>query len=118
MADGVVRPFDGDLDEYAAWLRARGNAGELRTPAPKPASTPAAAESPPPGKSVKVNPHKLGRAEARVAELEREIASVERELADPAVYGDADKVAALGRRQAALREELDEAEATLLALYG
>jgi ATP-binding cassette, subfamily F, member 3 len=118
VADGVVRPFDGDLDEYAAWLRARGNAGELRTPAAKPASTPAAVEPPPPGKSVKVNPHKLGRAEARVAELEREIASVERELADPAVYGDAERVAALGRRQAALREELDEAEATLLALYG
>ncbi|TDK20517.1 ABC transporter ATP-binding protein [Luteimonas aestuarii] len=117
VADGVVKPFDGDLDEYAAWLRARGNAGELRTPAAKPVVH-VEPEPPPPGKSVKVNPHKLGKAEARVAELEREIASVERELADPGVYGDAAKVAALGQRQAALREELEVAESELLALYG
>jgi ATP-binding cassette subfamily F protein 3 len=31
VADGKVEPFDGDLDEYAAWLRTRGGkAGEKR----------------------------------------------------------------------------------------
>ncbi|MCR6663536.1 MAG: ABC-F family ATP-binding cassette domain-containing protein [Luteimonas sp.] len=119
VADGVVKPFDGDLDEYAAWLRARGNAGELRAPASKPQpADPVVAEAPPPGKSVKVNPHKLGKAEARVAELEREIASIEGELAEPHVYADGTKIAALGQKQAELRAELEEAEAELLALYG
>ena len=117
VSDGVVKPFDGDLDEYAAWLRARGNAGELRAPVARQASD-VDATSPPPGKSVKVNPHKLGKAEARVTELEREIAALERELAEPGVYGDVAKVAALAQRQAGLREELEAAEAELLALYG
>ena len=118
VADGVVKPFEGDLDEYAAWLRARGNAGELRTPAAKPVAQVEVAQAPPPGKSVKVNPHKLGKAEARVADIEREIASVERDLADPDTYADGAKVAALAVRQATLRSELESAEAELLALYG
>ncbi len=118
VSDGVVKPFDGDLDEYAAWLRARGNAGELRTPAAKPVVQAAAIEAPPPGKSVKINPHKLGKAEARVAEIEREIASIERDLADPMVYADGAKAAALGQKQAELRGQLDAAESELLALYG
>ncbi len=118
VSDGVVKPFDGDLDEYAAWLRARGNAGELRTPAAKPVVQAAVIEAPPPGKSVKINPHKLGKAEARVAEIEREIASIERDLADPMVYADGVKAAALGQKQAELRGQLDAAESELLALYG
>jgi ATP-binding cassette, subfamily F, member 3 len=37
VADGKVEAFDGDLDEYAAWLRARGNkASDTKTPAVKP----------------------------------------------------------------------------------
>jgi ATP-binding cassette, subfamily F, member 3 len=37
VADGKVEAFDGDLDEYAAWLRARGNkASDTKTPAAKP----------------------------------------------------------------------------------
>ena len=33
VADGKVEAFEGDLDEYAAWLRARGNkAGDAKTP--------------------------------------------------------------------------------------
>src|SRR5690606_38465437 len=67
VAEGVVKPSDGDLDEYAAWLRSR--------PAiDRPAAAPAAATMPAPAakaaKPAKVNPHKLARAEARVAELE------------------------------------------------
>jgi ATP-binding cassette subfamily F protein 3 len=39
VADGRVELFDGDLDDYAAWLRARGsNAGAVEQGKPKPAA--------------------------------------------------------------------------------
>ena len=120
--DGIVEPFDGDLDDYAAWLRARpagdaagkpgkgGAAPVSAPPAAKPAPAVAAAKP-------KANPHKLQKAEARVARLEQQLAECAGQMADPAVYADAGKVADLGRRQLQLRAELDEAEGELLALY-
>jgi len=115
VSDGVVRPFDGDLDEYAAWLRSRPASEQARAPAmPKPAEPVPQTAKPVP----KVNPHKLGKAEARVAELEAELGGIEAQLADPAVYSDGARVAALGQRQAELRERLEDAESELLALYG
>ena len=119
VADGQVKPFDGDLDEYAAWLRARpADARDAsRAAAPGPAGPPAPAPVKAP-KPNKVNPHKLARAESRVAELEAELAEVEAGLADPAAYADGGaRAAELGARQAALRAQMGEAEAELLALY-
>ena len=118
--DGVVEPFDGDLDDYAAWLRSRPAPGEDKTLAAKPAAAPAPVAPPPAPakKAAKVNPHKLGQAEARVARLEEKLAECEAQMADPVVYSDAGKVADLGRTQMQLRAELEQAEAELLALYG
>ena len=115
--DGIVEPFDGDLDDYAAWLRTRPGADNPKTPAPKAApvvAAPVAASAP--AKS-KVNPHKLQKAEERVARLEAKLADCEAQMADPALYADAGKVADLGRQQLQLRGELEVAEAELLALY-
>ena len=114
VADGAVIPFDGDLDEYAAWLRARGNAGELRTP---PATQAAPVVATPVATKSKANPHKLQKAEARVAELERELSDIDGALADPGTYSDAAKATALGQRQTTLRTQLEQAEGELLALY-
>ena len=115
VSDGVVKPFDGDLDEYAAWLRSRPASEQARAPAmPKAPPPPPEPVRPQP----KVNPHKLGKAELRVAELEQALAEIEAELALPDTYADGQKVARLGQRQAQLREQLDEAESALLALYG
>ncbi|MGI8561211.1 MAG: ATP-binding cassette domain-containing protein, partial [Luteimonas sp.] len=119
VADGVVKPFDGDLDEYAVWLRTRAQEPrETRTsvvahaPSPKPAAATRAA------KRTKVNPHALAQAESRVATLESSLAGIETELADPATYSaGGERVQTLGRRQQAVREELSAAEAELLALY-
>ena len=116
VSDGVVIPFDGDLDEYAAWLRARGNAGELRTPPPTRAAAPAPAAAPAASRP-KANPHKLQKAEGRVAELEQALSEIDGALADPETYADPDKATTLGQRQAALRAELEQAEGDLLALY-
>jgi ATP-binding cassette subfamily F protein 3 len=50
VADGKVELFDGDLDEYAAWLRSRGSGssvaeqGKAKAPAPTKPSKPAKAD--------------------------------------------------------------------------
>jgi ATP-binding cassette subfamily F protein 3 len=115
--DGIVEPFDGDLDDYAAWLRSRPGSDNPKTPVPKAAPVAAAPPPPPAAPKAKPNPHKLQKAEERVARLEGKLAECEAQLADPAVYADAGKVADLGRTQLQLRAELEAAEAELLALY-
>ncbi|MCR6497290.1 ATP-binding cassette domain-containing protein [Thermomonas sp. S9] len=114
--DGIVEPFAGDLDDYAAWLRARPGADNPKTPVPKSAPV-AATPAPAPVAKPKPNPHKLQKAEERVARLEGKLAECEAQLADPAVYTDPGRLADLGRTQLQLRAELDAAEAELLALY-
>jgi len=121
--DGVVEPFAGDLDEYAAWLRSRPASGESKFEANKSPAKDASSkpEVPKPQTAAtqksRINPHKLQKAEARVARLEEKLAECEAQMADPAVYADAGRVADLGRAQMQLRSELDEAEGELLALY-
>ncbi|MBB1473797.1 ABC-F family ATP-binding cassette domain-containing protein [Luteimonas sp. MC1782] len=120
VAEGVVTPFDGDLDEYAAWLRSRpqdvrpgiGAAAET-TVAPPPPTAPAPAKA-------KVNPHKLAQAEAQVASLEADIAAIDASLADPGFHAGVDasgRVADAAQRRALLAGRLADAEAALLALY-
>ena len=113
--DGIVEPFGGDLDDYAAWLRTRPGADNPKTPVPKTAPV-VAAPTPVPARA-KPNPHKLQKAEERVARLEGKLAECEAQMADPVVYADAGKVADLGRQQMQLRTELEQAEGELLALY-
>jgi ATP-binding cassette subfamily F protein 3 len=122
--DGVVEPFDGDLDDYAAWLRSRPAAESTRPAAEPVAAKPATAAAPSPVAAPprakpagKVNPVKLQQAEARVARLEEKLAECEARLADPANYTDAGAIADLGRQQMQLRGELEEAESQLLGLY-
>ncbi|MBP8804031.1 MAG: ABC-F family ATP-binding cassette domain-containing protein [Pseudoxanthomonas sp.] len=114
VADGVVEPFAGDLDEYAAWLRSRPAAQGTRqrmaeaapAPTPTPAPPPAAVATP----AKKVNPVKLAAAEKQVAALEAKVAELDRQLADPAHLADAERLSLLGREreQAAGRLELAE----------
>jgi ATP-binding cassette subfamily F protein 3 len=116
VADGVVEPFDGDLDEYAAWLRTRPAAQGTKqklaeaVPTPPPQVKPLA-----PAK--KINPVKLAQAEARVAELEAKVAEVDAALADPKVFSDASRLAQLGRDREALQQQLQQAEQAWSALY-
>jgi ATP-binding cassette subfamily F protein 3 len=120
VADGVVEPFDGDLDEYAAWLRTR-SGGEQKKAETKAAAKPVEAAPVPAAPAVptkKINPHKLAKAEARVAEIEAKLADIEIALADPTAYADGGKRATdLGREQQALRAQLEGAEAELLSFY-
>ena len=113
VADGVVEPFDGDLDEYAAWLRTRASAQGSKPLRSEPAPAPKT----PPAPARKINPVKLATAEAKVAELEGRLAEVDAQLADPKSYADADLAAQLGRDREALQQQLAKAEEAWSALY-
>lgn len=116
VADHKVEDFDGDLDQYAAWLRSR--PGSESSKAEKAAKAQPAVAAPPPPKAPakKINTHALQKAEARVAELEAKIAQLDAQLADPKVYADG-RATDLGKQQSKLRNDLERAEADLLALY-
>ncbi len=124
VADGVVEPFAGDLDEYAAWLRTRATAQGARNKADRAekekvekaavapvqvAPAPAAAKKP-------VNPHKLEAAEKKVEQLGASLADVDRQLADPANYADAAKMGRLGSEREVLAQQLEQAETAWMEL--
>jgi len=119
VAGGQVDPFDGDLDEYAAWLSSsRGDAAGKAARAAKAqvqqAPPPAAPAQPAP----RVNPHKLAQAESRVGDIESRIAAIDAALAAPDAYADGGaRATELARQQAELCAQLQAAEADLLALY-
>lgn len=115
--DGLVEPFDGDLDDYADWLRARPVGGnEPSKPEPnKRSAVPVVAAAA--RKPAKPNPLKLQQTEARVVDLSQRIAALQTRLNDPGVYIDPSQVADLSREQAQLRDALDAAEAELLVMY-
>ncbi len=122
VADGVVEPFDGDLDEYAQWLRTRASAQGARskadrvekTEAPVPAA-PAAPAKPATTKKP-VNPHKLEAAEKKVEQLGVALADIDGQLADPANYADAAKMTRLGGERDVLAQQLEQAEAAWMEL--
>ncbi|CAE6805253.1 MULTISPECIES: ABC-F family ATP-binding cassette domain-containing protein [Xanthomonas] len=115
VADGVVEPFAGDLDEYAAWLRSRPAAQGTKQKMAEVAPTPPPPTKPLPPKKA-VNPHKLASAEKRVGELEAALAALDRELANPGNYADSDKMAVLGRDREATAQQLVAAEAAWMEL--
>jgi ATP-binding cassette subfamily F protein 3 len=113
VADGTVRNFDGDLDEYRALLaeRARpprGDAGPSRGDDRR-----ARAEA-----REKVAPLRrvVKDAEARIAKLNEERRRIEARLADPGLYeaGRAAEVTAANTRLAAIAREVAAAEVAWL----
>ena len=109
--------FEGDFAQFVAYLNSdpKKSAAKQVEAAPQPVAAPPAA---PAKKGPKLNPQKFAKAEARVAEIEARLAQIETELAAPTAYADGGKRAAdLGREQQTLRDQLEAAEAELLALY-
>jgi ATP-binding cassette subfamily F protein 3 len=120
VADGAVESFDGDLDDYARWLRSRGAAvRKANEPAVSTESAAdrrrAAAAQREQDKTAKARVRKI---EARVAAIDADLVALEAKLADPATYnGSTAELMKLGQRQADLRREKETLEAEWLELY-
>ncbi len=116
--DGRVAPFDGDLDDYPAWLanRRRGTdngtsrslAGINRKEQRREAARRRA--------ELKPLADKVRKLESRLETLHREGKELDRTLTDNTLYGDErkDDLAALLRKRAALHGRIDDVEADLL----
>ena len=117
VADGRVESFNGDLDEYAAWLRSRNNeprpakAAVKTVPAPAPRPVRSRSETDAAAK-------RISQVEARIALLQEELTRIESQLADPAIYGNDGgiEIGQLAQRQGELAKEKDELESEWLEL--
>jgi ATP-binding cassette subfamily F protein 3 len=108
---GTVKPFDGDMDDYARLVLDRARTA-ARTPSVTPTPPPSA-----PAAKVPLAPlkRKLEAAEAALARETGMVAELDAALADPTLYvRDPAKAADLGRRRARLGERLAKAEAEWL----
>jgi ATP-binding cassette subfamily F protein 3 len=114
VADGALREFDGDLDDYRDWLfKTKLAPAEKEKPAvvkekPKPKSKPAPAKS----------SARLKRVEEIMGRLNAQKAELEAKLADPAIYtpAQADVLRTLSADQAHTARELAKLEEEWLVL--
>lgn len=118
-AEGTIRPFDGDVADYAAYVIERARAA-LRSP------TQTAGEPPPP-KAPKSEPvrrtripsgparRRLEASEAALEKATRRLADLDAALSNPATFqGDPAHAAKLGRERDVAQSALDAAEAEWL----
>ncbi len=120
VADGQATPFDGDLDDYAAWL-ARQRRAE-RAPEPdKAAQKQVRMEEAAARKSAVAERRALTREveklDKQLAGWQMEKARLDDQLADPALYEDRGKLTASLKRQAELTALIDPAELRWLEIH-
>jgi len=126
VADGIVEPYDEDLDAYATWLKQRGNNAnaKARTAEAKPAAKaePVAAAKPPAKLAKPVDGATKKRhaaVEAKLSSLAAEAEVLDAELAAASSKGGAQAaqaLAALGQRRSALQIERETLELEWLEL--
>jgi ATP-binding cassette subfamily F protein 3 len=133
VADGEVAPFEGDLDDYARWLKTRAAAAkknakkieecgqgsplfDSRAQDARTSTSPrrqAAAQR----DEDKAARQRVKKIETRTAGIDTELAALEAQLADPATYnGPTSEMMRIGQRQAQLRGEKEALENEWLAL--
>ena len=129
VADGRVEPFDGDLDDYARWLRQRRNAGDgankpPAVPVPKPAPVIDSAErrrgAADQREREKPLRQRLKSIDARLAAITAERSTLDARLLDSAQVAALSKsdMAKLAQQQGQLGGELAKLEEEWLALSG
>jgi ATP-binding cassette subfamily F protein 3 len=117
-ADGSIKPFDGDLDDYSRFVLERARAAAklekaepvLGAVSQKDARRAAAATR------AQLQPLKkaLDQAEAKVARLTQALHDLDKALADPKTYGNPAELARLGKDRARAQDGLDQAESEWL----
>ncbi|OOG36008.1 ABC transporter ATP-binding protein [Rhodanobacter sp. C06] len=126
VADGVVEPFDGDLDDYARWLRSRGAANKKAAKSKAEAKPAAPVESAEERRrsaaaqrdNEKASRQRVKKIETRMAAIDAELTALEAKLTDPGTYnGPTAALMKLGQQQAELRREKETLEAEWMALY-
>ncbi len=124
VADGEVAGFDGDLDDYARWLRSRdsdsGGAGRAVAVAATEGDRESAKERrrAAADQRAKDKPlrDRIRKIETRLSTISAERSTLEAQLADPELYSRHDEFAALLKQQRALAEEQEKLEEEWLAL--
>ncbi len=122
VADGAVKPFDGDLDDYAAWLaarRAEEKAPDASKAARRESRGQAAAERRALLEKRRPLQKEVDKLDKQLAGWHAEKAVLDAELADPALYAAPDrmKIETLNKRQAELTAAIDAAEGRWLELH-
>ena len=114
VADGTVRPYDGDLDEYRTLLAERARPAAKADAVSRRDDRRDRAEA---RAAVAPLRKKAKDAESRLAQLSAERATIEAKLAEPALYapGRVPEVTAANARLAAIRREAETTEAVWLA---
>ncbi|MCO7245992.1 ATP-binding cassette domain-containing protein [Halomonas sp. Mc5H-6] len=127
VADHRVEPFDGDLDDYRAWLKARleesrrdNRSEKNERQAQQPSGDRKAARKAAAELREKLRPLKKQRdqAEKAMEKAQQSLEKVEEILADPELYTDSARKAELTdalARQADIKARLNDAEAEWLA---
>jgi ATP-binding cassette subfamily F protein 3 len=115
-AGGTVKPYDGDMDDYAKFVldraRASGASAQGKTPGLSAKDQRKAAAD----ARQRISPLKkqVDTAEKKMEQLTAEIARVNHDLADPAYFDDGAKTLELGRQLGRAEKALAEAEAQWL----
>jgi ATP-binding cassette subfamily F protein 3 len=126
VADGSAQPFDGDLDDYAAWLAARRSqvrSGGSASDASKATQREARAADQAAKKAAQAERRKLDREaeklDRQLAGWQAEKAELDGRLADPALYATPDRelIENLNRRQAELAAAIEDAEMRWLEVH-
>jgi ATP-binding cassette subfamily F protein 3 len=128
VADGVAVPFDGDLDDYLAWLTARRDTATLAatdaTAADQREQRKAQRETAAADRQQKLARRRplvkeSTRLEAEMAQLDAERRTLEARLADPAFYATcpASQVQATSRQCAEVIVRLNQAEERWLEIH-
>jgi ATP-binding cassette subfamily F protein 3 len=106
VTDGTIKPFDGDMNDYARHVLDRARAANRAAKA-QPPPPPPAAEAP-----LK---RKLEAAEQTLARETKLAAELEQTLADPELYREPGRLADVKARHARLLERLAAAESEWMA---
>src|SRR5579872_2650444 len=116
VANGEVRPFDGDLDDYRRYLLS-GDAAPAREPEAKAAKDTARRDGAEKRRQLKPLKDKLEAAEHQIAELNIEIAKCDKSLADPLLFAkDPARGKAVSKKRADAIKKLETLEARWLKI--